>query len=71
MLKPSPADPIADATRLEAATDQAIEACDGDVRSAVRALIVANEFLEWELETQVSRGYTRGLIYGRFNTYSG
>ena len=32
--------------RLEAATDQAIAACGGDARDAVKALIVANEFLE-------------------------
>ena len=32
--------------RLEAATDQAIAACGGDARETVKALIVANEFLE-------------------------
>jgi hypothetical protein len=31
---------------LDAAVDQAIAACDGDMRSTIRALIVANEFLE-------------------------
>ncbi len=36
-----------DADRLEAATDQAIEACGGDVRAALKAMIVANEFLEF------------------------
>ena len=34
---------------LEAAVDQAIAACDGDLRAAVRALIVANEYLETEV----------------------
>ncbi len=34
---------------LEAAVDQAIAACGGDMRAAVRALIVANNFLESEL----------------------
>jgi hypothetical protein len=34
---------------LEAAVDQAIAACDGDMRSTIRALIVANEFLESEV----------------------
>jgi hypothetical protein len=38
--------PSADADQLEAATDQAIAACGGNAREAVRALIVANEFLE-------------------------
>jgi stage V sporulation protein SpoVS len=56
--------------RLEAATDQAIAACGGNVRDAVKALIVANEFLETEvceLMQAVSHAYSRG----RFHTYSG
>jgi hypothetical protein len=56
---------------LDAAADQAIAACGGDAREEVKALIVANEFLEAELETSVSRGYLRGVRHGRFNTYSG
>ena len=59
-----------DADELEAAVDQAIAACDGDMRSAIRALIVANEYLESEvseLMTAVSHAYVRG----RFKTYSG
>jgi hypothetical protein len=55
---------------LEAAIDQAIAACGGDMRSTIRALIVANEYLEaeaGELMKAVSHAYTRG----RFNTYSG
>ena len=59
-----------DAQALEEAADQAIAACGGDAREAVKALLVANEFLENELATQVSRGYTRGVKHGRFNTYS-
>jgi hypothetical protein len=54
--------PQADADRLEAATDQAIAACGGDAREAVKALIVANEFLEGqvaELQAAVSNGYVR------------
>jgi hypothetical protein len=70
-----PADPesqqAAEPDRLEAATGQAIAACGGDARDAVKALIVANEFLEREMEAQVSHGYTRGVRHGRFNTYSG
>ena len=30
---------------LEAAVDQAIAACDGDLRATIRALVVANSFL--------------------------
>ena len=55
---------------LEAAVDQAIAACGGDMRSTIRALIVANQFLEdeaGELMKAVSHAYTRG----RFHTYSG
>lgn len=55
---------------LEAAVDQAISACGGDMRSTIRALIVANEFLEnevGELMKAVSRAHSRG----RFQTYSG
>jgi hypothetical protein len=62
---PQPAAPIskADVDRLEAATDQAIAACGGNARDAVKALIVANEFLEAEmkaLQAAVSNGYARG-----------
>ena len=39
-----------DADRLEAAVDQAIAACGGDIpRSTIRALIIANEYLETEV----------------------
>ena len=49
-----------DAEQLEAAADQAIAACGGDAREAVKALIIANRFLETELEklrASVSMGY--------------
>jgi hypothetical protein len=55
--------PQADADRREAATDHAIAACGGDARDAVKALIVANEFLEAqvaELRAAVSNGYVHG-----------
>jgi hypothetical protein len=51
---------------LDAAVEQAIAVCDGDIR----ALIVANNFLESEiseLKKAVSHAYTRG----RFRTYTG
>jgi hypothetical protein len=50
---------------LEVAVAQAIEACDGDLRATIPALIRANEFLEWELATKVSAGYLRGVMHGR------
>ena len=48
---------------LDAAADQAIAACGGDAREAVKALIVANDFLEAQLDeirSSVSAGYARG-----------
>jgi hypothetical protein len=68
-MSESPApNPQSDAEQLEAAADQAIAACGGDAREAVKALLVANEFLEHEIEVRVSRGYMRGVRHGRFNT---
>jgi hypothetical protein len=57
--------PQSDADQLEAAADQAIAACGGDAREAVKALIVANHFLETDLEkpkAAVSMGYARGKL---------
>lgn len=45
--------------------DHAVAACGGDLRATVRALILANEFLDHELETKVSQGYVRGVKHGR------
>jgi hypothetical protein len=59
---------------LEATADQAIAACGGDARDAVKALLVANEYLEAEvreLQAAVSSGYARGYRFGRFKTYTG
>jgi hypothetical protein len=58
--------PQSDADQLEAAADQAIAACGGDAREAVKALIVANQFLETDLEklqAAVSMGYARGKLF--------
>jgi hypothetical protein len=63
-------DPPTDADRIEAAADQAIAACGGDARDAVKALIVANEYLESEVcesMQAVSNAYRRG----RFKPYNG
>lgn len=52
-----------DARSLGAAADAAIEACGGDARAAVRALIVANSFLEAEVQRlakAVSSSFARG-----------
>jgi len=61
---------LADDDGLEAAVAQAIAACGGDLRATIRALIVANDFLEnevGELMKAVSHAYVRG----RFQTYTG
>lgn len=50
---------------LEAAAEQAIRACDGDPRAAVRALLVANLHLEAEIDrltAALSRGFVRGRL---------
>jgi hypothetical protein len=59
----APETPVPDDDGLEAAADQAIAACGGDARETVKALIVANAFLEAqvaELRAAVSTGYSRG-----------
>jgi hypothetical protein len=64
--KPDPGDD----NELEMAVAQAIAACGGDLRATIRALIVANDYLEsevGELMKAVSRAYARG----RFRSYSG
>jgi hypothetical protein len=56
--------PAEDSLVLDTAIDAAIEACGGDARAAVRALIVANNYLEAEvkrLAETVSWGFTRGF----------
>jgi len=59
-----------DADGLEAAVDQAIAACGGDMRSPIRALIVANEFLESEV-SELMKAVSHAYARGRFHTYSG
>ena len=53
---------LSDNSRYEQACDQAIAMCDGNLRSTIKALIMANEYLEAELEelrALVSGGLTR------------
>ena len=42
--------PLSDVSRYEQACDQAIAMCDGNLRSTIKALIMANEYLEAELQ---------------------
>ena len=54
--------PIADNDHYERACSQAIAMCDGNLRSTIKALIMANEYLEAELlqlQAAVSPGDVR------------
>jgi hypothetical protein len=51
MAEPRPEVPDA----LEVAVDQAIAICSGDVRAALKAALVANKFLESEVERLTAR----------------
>jgi hypothetical protein len=59
MAEASPTDSKSESERLDLAADQAILACDGDLRWTIQVFILANEFLEAELEKQVSQCYAR------------
>jgi hypothetical protein len=60
----------ADVDRLEMAADEAIAACGGDVRDALKALIVANELLESEV-CELMQAVSHAYVRGRFKTYTG
>ena len=56
-------DPVNESLSLSAAVDAVIETCGGNAREAVRSLIVANHYLEAEVERlakAVSVGFARG-----------
>jgi hypothetical protein len=59
-----------DADELEAAVDQPITACGGDLLSTIRALIVANDYLETEVG-ELMKAASHASTRGRFHTYSG
>lgn len=50
---------LSDAPSLDAAADQAVAACGGDAREAVKAQLVVNGFLD----AQISHGYLRGNLF--------
>jgi hypothetical protein len=58
------------ADELETAIDQAIATCGGDLRGAIRALIVANNYLESEVG-ELMKAVSHAFVRGRFYTYSG
>jgi hypothetical protein len=61
MLAQPDTNPHSENDRLDAAADDAIAACGGDLRSTIRALILANEFLEYELQMATSN-LLRGAV---------
>jgi hypothetical protein len=51
---------------LEAEVDEAIALCGGDVRAALRATLIANTYLEAEVERlgeAISTGFARGRMW--------
>jgi hypothetical protein len=61
---PPPAADQLDAAHLDTIADQAIAACGGDIRNALKAMIVRNEGLKAEvkyLRAAVTTVYTRGF----------
>jgi hypothetical protein len=58
--------PLSDVSRYEQACDQAIAMCDGNMRSTIKALIMANEYLEAELqELHAAPSIDRGSVKRR------
>jgi hypothetical protein len=70
MSESSAPNPQSDAEQLEAATNEAIAACDGDVRAALKAMIVANEYLESEV-CELMQAVSYAYVRGRFKPYTG
>jgi hypothetical protein len=67
---PLQARPTSEDSQLDAAVDEAIAACGGDLRATIRALIVANDFLETEV-TELMKAVSHAYARGRFHSYSG
>ena len=56
-----------DVSRYEQACDQAIAMCDGNQRSTIKALIMANEYLETELE-QLQTAIDAGCVPAKYTS---
>ena len=59
-----------DNSHYEKACDQAIAMCDGNLRSTIKALIMANEYLEIELQ-ELQAAITAGCVPSRPRARSG
>jgi hypothetical protein len=55
---------------LETSVDQAIATCGGDLRSTIRALILANQYLESEV-SELMKAVSHAYARDRFHSYSG
>ena len=55
---------------LDAAIDEAIAACGGNLRETIGALIVANNYLESEV-AELMKAVSHAFVRGRFGTYTG
>ncbi len=51
-----------DLDRYDRAVESAIATCGGDLRGALKALIIANEFLEEELRRQTGDAQPRDFV---------
>jgi hypothetical protein len=63
-ILPRPSD-LEPSAALEAEVDEAIATCGGDTRATIRVLLVANRYLENEIERlqqAVSAGYSRRKV---------
>jgi len=69
-MSSSPKMNMPDDDELEAEVDQAIATCDGDLRATIRALIVANKYLECEVG-ELMKAVSHAYVRGRFHSYSG
>jgi hypothetical protein len=54
---------MSDVSRYEQACDQAIAMCDGNLRSTIKALIMANEYLEAEMQEAAASGILARLSH--------
>jgi hypothetical protein len=60
-------DSVSESEWFDTTVDQVIAAHGGDMRSAIRTLVL----IERDLERNVSQGFVRGVRHGRFNCYNG
>jgi hypothetical protein len=58
---------LSDNSRYEQACDQAISMCDGNLRSTIKALIMANEYLETELE-ELQAAVAAGCVPAKYSS---